>query len=94
VILGYVDETTPRRLARAGNWAVVRLPGRAFPGINVQGDTFAALVRSLAEAAQRVRSEPTNPAALDDLDASVDELNAILAYYERVRAEHGMRRPY
>ncbi|MGI5521615.1 DUF6959 family protein [Micromonospora sp. CA-259024] len=48
-------------LSRGTNCAVVQLAGRAFPGIHVQGDTFAALLMQLADAARLLRHEPRRP---------------------------------
>lgn len=81
-------------LSRAGNAAVVHLPGRAFPGVNLQGDSLSVLRTHLAEAAEALRATPGDADALDELDYVVRELNELLAYYERVLAQHGMRRPY
>ncbi|MEU8006722.1 hypothetical protein AB0B66_36665 [Catellatospora sp. NPDC049111] len=81
-------------LSQAGNAAVVHLPGRAFPGVNLQGDSLSVLRTQLAGAAGTLRETPGDADALDELDDVVRELNALLAYYERVLARHGMRRPY
>jgi hypothetical protein len=35
-----VEESSAPILSRAGNWAVVHLPGRKFPGLHLQDDTF------------------------------------------------------
>jgi hypothetical protein len=50
-----VDNEQAQVLARGGNTAVIQLKGRAFPGIHIQGDTFAELRRQLAEAIGRLR---------------------------------------
>jgi hypothetical protein len=50
-----VADELARVLARGGNAAVVQLQGRAFPGLHVQGDTFAELQRQLADVAARLR---------------------------------------
>jgi hypothetical protein len=65
----------------------VHLPGRAFPGINVQGIPLAALRTSLAEAARRLWEESGNVDALDELDYAVEQMGAMLSLYERVLAE-------
>jgi Family of unknown function (DUF6959) len=81
-------------LSRAGNWAVVHMPGRKFPGIHVQGDTFAILRTQLAGVARRLHGEPGDPDALDDLDGVVEEIDAMLAFYEQTLSEQGFKRPY
>jgi hypothetical protein len=81
-------------LARGGNVAVTQLDGRAFPGIHVQGDTFAELQRQLADAASRMRRTVGDREALDDLDYTVEEMTKMLRFYESVLAERDVRRPY
>lgn len=83
-----------RVLARDGNVAVTWLDGRAFPGIHVQGDTFAELHRLLADVASRLRHAAHNSEALDDLDYTVEEMTNILRFYESALAERNVQRPY
>ena len=92
-------------LNRGVNCAVVQLAGRAFPGIHVQGDTFAEIWMQLANAARTLRDardgedpgnreDPGNSEALDDLDYAIGELKGFLSYYEATLSERGIRRPY
>jgi hypothetical protein len=81
-------------LSRAGNCAVVHLSGRQFPGIQLQGDTFAALRTNLVEAARSLRSDPADPEALDELDRAIREMDLMLGFYEHVLADQGIKRPY
>jgi hypothetical protein len=81
-------------LSRSGNWAVVQLPGRAFPGIYVQGDTFAVLQTQLAGAARALHERSGDVEALDQLDHAVEEIGTMLGFYELVLSQHGIRRPY
>lgn len=81
-------------LARGGNTAVTHLAGRTFPGLHIQGDTFAELQRSLADAAGRLRRGPTEAATLDDLDNAIAEMAQMLRFYESVLDEHDIRLPY
>lgn len=83
-----------RVLARGGNAAVTQLDGRAFPGIHIQGDTFAELQRQLADCVSRVRHAADDTDAWDDLDDVVEEVTQMLRFYEAVLEEHGIRRPY
>jgi hypothetical protein len=80
--------------SRAGNCAVVQLPGRTFPGVHVQGDTFAALRTELSAAARILRLDPGNDEALDELDHAVQEMEAIVVRYEEALSERGIRLPY
>jgi hypothetical protein len=81
-------------LRRDGNWAVVQLPGRRFPGIHIQADTFAALREQLARAGRALRDGPSESEALDELRGVVEEMDAMLRFYEQVLLEEGIRRPY
>lgn len=81
-------------LSRGTNCAVVQLSGRAFPGIHLQGDTFAALLVQLADAARLLRQDPGDRTALDELDDAVGEAERFLGFYEATLSERGIQRPY
>ncbi|MBV1853186.1 DUF6959 family protein [Catellatospora tritici] len=81
-------------LSRDGNCAVTHLPGRNFPGLYVQGDTFAELRGLFLRAARTLRERPGDPDALDDLDHGIRDMTEMLEFYERVLAERGISRPY
>ncbi|MEU7842674.1 hypothetical protein AB0B39_17120 [Micromonospora sp. NPDC049114] len=81
-------------LSGGTNCAVVQLPGRAFPGIHLQGDTFAALLVQLADAARLLRHDPGDSVALDELDEAVGEAVRFLGFYEATLSERGIQRPY
>ncbi|WP_433607495.1 DUF6959 family protein [Dactylosporangium sp. CA-139114] len=83
-----------RVLARSGNLAVTWLDGRAFPGLHVQGDTFAGVQGQIADVARRLRSASGDSDALDDLDHAVRELADMLHFYESTLEEREIRRPY
>lgn len=89
-----MSDEQARVLARGGNVAVTWLDGRAFPGIHVQGDTFAALHRQLADAASRLRRTVGGSEALDDLDYAVEEMTNVLRFYESTLSERDIQRPY
>jgi hypothetical protein len=89
-----VTDEQARVLARSGNLAVTQLAGRAFPGIHIQGDTFAGLQRQFADAISRVRHTLDGTDALDDLDYAVEELTQMLRFYESILEEHDVQRPY
>jgi hypothetical protein len=40
----------PKALSDATNYAVVQLPGRAFPGVVIQGDSLHSLIAEIEEA--------------------------------------------
>ncbi|RAN94453.1 hypothetical protein GAR05_04975 [Micromonospora saelicesensis] len=89
-----MSEEQAQVLSRGTICAVVQLPGRAFPGIHVQGDTFAALLTQLADAARLLRQDPDQREALDELDHAVREVEGLLSFYEVTLSERGIRRPY
>lgn len=74
-------------LTDGGSNAVVQMPGRAFPGVVVQGDTLFSLL-SLARA---IATETPNS---DSAVSLVEELAAMLARYETALHAHGIRKPY
>lgn len=77
-----------RLLTPAGNYAVVHMEGRRFPGVVVQGDTLHNLI-GLLEAALR------DPAETPELISEVlGPLQAALTQYERVCADEGLGLPY
>ena len=72
--------------SEAVNAAVVRTPGRRFPGVIVQGDTLANL-SGLAEA---VAAE----CASEEAKELAGLLDGFREHYERVMSEHGLDLPY
>ncbi|MFI8326460.1 DUF6959 family protein [Streptomyces sp. NPDC085529] len=80
-------------LTAAGNDAVVRLPGRAFPGILIQGDTLSVLRDDVAElvalCAAGDLEEATYVAGLLQSD-----LTAKLQRYTAALEAHGIRTPF
>jgi hypothetical protein len=76
-----------------GNDVVIRMPGRKFPGVLVQGDSLSVLVR-LATAAQQL-SARLDDEELRDITVELSELlmNKLL-WYEDALAKHGIRLPY
>ena len=80
-------------LSEASNQAVVVMPGRAFPGIVIQGDSLA----SLSSLASVVR-ERAGACADDDLvEYAVglsDILGGLLRHYQATLLAAGWRLPY
>lgn len=70
------------------NMAVIRHPGRRFPGVLVQGDTLHALY-SQAELALGNGAD-----AMDELSDLRDRLHEMLDHYKAVLLEHGQMLPY
>lgn len=80
-------------LSEATNNAVIRLPGRAFPGVVVQGDSLKILhdlAQELYESAKNARSEEVT-----DLACELAELLAgRLQHYEVTLDAHHIKPPY
>ncbi|MFD9620011.1 DUF6959 family protein [Streptomyces virginiae] len=76
-----------------GNDAVVRLPGRNFPGVLIQGDTLSILRTDVAELIELCAAgdleEARHVASL--LHADLDEK---LQRYTDALDAHGIRRPF
>ncbi|MEV4601339.1 hypothetical protein AB0K15_28555 [Amycolatopsis sp. NPDC049253] len=78
-------------LSRQGNYVVLRLPGRSFPGIHIAGDSFSILVDELRELAAEAVGAPE---AHDHAQDLAEDLEGILGAYETAMAEHGIRPAY
>ncbi|MFF9780195.1 DUF6959 family protein [Streptomyces sp. NPDC013978] len=76
-----------------GNDAVVRLPGRRFPGVLVQGDSLHILRSDVAEVAEACERGDVDEAR-DAVGLLLANLDALLARYEAALSDHGIPRPY
>ncbi|CAL9309306.1 MULTISPECIES: DUF6959 family protein [Streptomyces] len=76
-----------------GNDAVVRLPGRRFPGVLVQGDSLHIL-RSDVDEVMRACERGDLAEARDSAAFLLTNLDALLARYEVALSEHEIPRPY
>ncbi|MEU2108950.1 hypothetical protein [Streptomyces sp. NPDC019507] len=80
-------------LTDAGNNAVVRLAGRRFPGVLIQGDSLSILRSDIAEVVQALDRGD----AAEGRDAAgllLAELDALLARYSAALKAHGIPLPY
>lgn len=76
-----------------GNNAVVRLPGRNFPGVVVQGDSLSILRQAVAEVREAcARGDAVE--ALESADFLLADLDAILERYTDALGRHGIKRPF
>ncbi|TNJ32634.1 DUF6959 family protein [Arenimonas terrae] len=76
----------------ASNAAVMRHPGRRFPGVLVQGDTLSSLVGQASSVAER--AEGLDEDARDELDGLLEKLRDLLGHYEETLLTHGLDLPY
>jgi hypothetical protein len=86
-----VDRIELDVLTLATNQAVIRLPGRKYPGIVLQGDSLSILASDAREVADALAAggDPAEDAA--DL---ADRLDALLGHYARTLTAHGIPLPY
>lgn len=76
-----------------GNNAVVRLPGRRFPGVVVQGDSLSILRQAVAEVRDAcARGDAAE--ALENADFLLTDLDSILERYTDALNLHGIKRPF
>ncbi|MEE1667999.1 hypothetical protein RCR19_21160 [Streptomyces sp. WAC07094] len=76
-----------------GNDAVVRLPGRNFPGVLIQGDTLSTLQADVAELVELCAAGDVGEAqrVANLLHA---DLGAKLMRYSEALEAHGISRPF
>jgi hypothetical protein len=75
------------------NYAVLRLPGRRFPGVLVQGDALSVLSGEVQRALDLLRSGDT-AAAEEELAFAANHLSALVDGYVRVLDAAGMPLPF
>ena len=80
-------------LSDASNAAVLRHPGRRFPGVLVQGDTL----HSMCQAADRAcagASGVLGAEEYEELDELRSQLRAFLSHYRQVLSQHNLPLPF
>ncbi|UPT63302.1 MAG: hypothetical protein M0D54_01665 [Hyphomonadaceae bacterium JAD_PAG50586_4] len=77
----------------ASNQAILRHPGRRFPGVLIQGDTLKILHAEVAGALREVGDGLSEDARLD-LEHVRDFLGGCLEHYRAVLGEHDMELPF
>jgi hypothetical protein len=84
---------TVELLSDATNQAVLRIPGRKFPGILLQGDSVASLYDMAKEIGELWKSGDKN-----DIPVLAQQLEAVLGeklkHYEAVLRENKIELPY
>ncbi|NIX76544.1 DUF6959 family protein [Microvirga terricola] len=73
------------------NAAVMRHPGRAFPGVLVQGDSLHILCQQADAACKEIGRDAPGYEDLNDLR---DTLRSYLNHYKATLAEYGMKLPF
>jgi hypothetical protein len=75
----------------ATNAAVMRHPGRRFPGVLVQGDTLFGLWKRADMACRE--AGPGSP-GFEEMDDLRNSLRDLLNHYKNVLGEHGIPLPF
>lgn len=77
----------------ASNMAVMRHPGRNFPGSLIQGDSLYSMVQDLTEV--RTALLAGNVAeAIDGVEYVLVRLEERLSHYKDVLSQHGVELPF
>lgn len=77
------------------NYAILRAPGRNFPGCLIQGDSLAILCRNALRVVERVRAlEITDEDLLGEVQSLTNALIGRLLHYQDVLREHQIRLPH
>ncbi|MCY1017442.1 DUF6959 family protein [Pyxidicoccus sp. MSG2] len=79
----------------ASNTAVVRVPGRRFPGVVIQGDSLKLLLDDVRTARELAGAAADSREGLADVIAELEEkLAGYLSVYEETLRAHGLELPY
>ena len=79
--------------SEVSNYGIVRMPGRAYPGCVVQGDTLASLCRT-ARRVHQLALQTGDEEMADEAELLTEQLEGRLRHYESVLAEHNIPLPY
>ncbi|WP_425481654.1 DUF6959 family protein [Cognatilysobacter lacus] len=77
----------------ATNAAVMRHPGRHFPGVLVQGDTISHLASWLSRAVAEIETCNLSDEAQEGLLYVHQSLTGLAEHYSAVVRQHGIRPP-
>jgi hypothetical protein len=75
------------------NAAILRHPGRRFPGVLIQGDTLYTLCRRLDKICREARSH-VDPETYEECNDLRDQMREYLNHYKTVLYEHGLPLPF
>lgn len=81
--------------ARDSNYAIIKPPGRNYPGCVIQGDSLATLcgmAKAIVACVQR--GETTSEEFLYDVQELANSLLDRMLHYQRVLSSHGIDLPY
>ncbi len=72
---------------------IVRMPSQGFPGLVLQGETLAVLLK-LAKSAHEKSQNTTDTELIDTTRELVDRLQKLVAHYESTLGKHNLPLPY
>jgi hypothetical protein len=75
------------------NRGIVKMPSQSFPGLVLQGETLASLLR-LAKTAYEKSQNTNSPELIDTSRELVESLQALVSHYESTLNRHNMPLPY
>lgn len=75
----------------ATNAAIMRHPGRRFPGLLVQGDTLHTMSVRLSKVCAAM--DARNPMRNDALELR-DQIKGLVEHYRKTLTDHGIELPY
>jgi hypothetical protein len=77
------------------NLAVIKPPGRKFPGSVIQGDSLRELCNLATSVAKRIQElHPTNEELQSEVKELANQLVARILHYQDVMTKHGIELPY
>ena len=79
--------------SETSNLAIVRMPGRRFPGCVIQGDSLSNLLRDANVILERAKALG-DAELIDFTDDLVTAISGRLDHYETVLQAHGIDLPY
>lgn len=81
--------------ATDSNYAVIKPPGRNFPGAVIQGDSLAILCRNALQVAQYVKAgDTTSGEFLEEIEDLTNALIGRMLQYQSVLEQHGIDFPH
>jgi hypothetical protein len=88
-----MDREEVEVLSRKTNAWVIRTPGRQYPALVIQGDSFSALFALAQAIADRARANGDDALVMDAVELR-DLVWGRLQQYEEVLQQHGIALPY
>lgn len=75
------------------NRGIVKMPSQSFPGLLLQGETLASLLK-LAKTAYEKSQATTDTELIDTSRELMDEIQKLVSHYESTLNRHNIPLPY